>query len=298
MVTREELSAFYKIIKASETDIEMIGPPNPRDVMHSSTKHVLERMQQVQPEVLKFFEPAATKLMKSGDGAQVLAAALASLSGFAKVPKPRSLLTQEEGKVTLRFLARPGRINGIGGIMNVMTELLGQQSAGRALGQSESIKDEATQMTGILVEMPSMMAMQVLEKASEKNSSLSGIRVDRPKALTLDQIMKHCPPDSSSSKGGRGGRGRGGRGRSDGRGRGGSFRSRDRADSPFDRRFDRDSSPFGRRFDRDNDRYSDYSDRRGGYSDRRGSSSRRSFDGYKSQSRRFYSNRGSRDDFW
>jgi len=281
MVTKDELHVFNKIVRDSKTAIEMIGPPHPRDVMQASTKHVLDKIKDVQPEVLKFFEPAATKLVAAGNGTQVLAAALASMSGFVKVPRPRSLLTQNEGMVTLRFLARPGRITTIETILTILTDLLDQPGIDRHLGQHENVRDDATQMTGLMVDVPSSMAMQVLESASNKSPKLKGVRVDRPKALTLEQLMAQNPPQRGNSSNGRGrsnrggfnsGRGgfRGNRSRSEGR-----FRSDDREFGRFDRRDRFDDGP--KRFGKD-------------FSGNRGNRRSNSFDSYRGRgNRRSYS---------
>ena len=59
-------------------------------------------------QVIEFFIPAAEKLLSSGAPSLLLAAALASMSGFTRVPQPRSMLTYEEGYVTLRIMGAPG----------------------------------------------------------------------------------------------------------------------------------------------------------------------------------------------
>ena len=58
--------------------------------------------------MIDFFVPAAEKLLSSEQPSRVLAAALASMSGFRRVPQPRSLLTYEEGLVTLRLVGAAG----------------------------------------------------------------------------------------------------------------------------------------------------------------------------------------------
>jgi hypothetical protein len=63
---------------------------------------------QVDASVIDFFIPAAERLLSSEQPSRVLAAALAALGGFRRAPQPRSLLTYEEGMVTLRLLGTPG----------------------------------------------------------------------------------------------------------------------------------------------------------------------------------------------
>lgn len=62
---------------------------------------------------------------------QVLAAALASMSGFQKVPRPKSLLTQEEGLVSLRIQAKSGRLETTGHVMRVVGDLAGEDATKR-----------------------------------------------------------------------------------------------------------------------------------------------------------------------
>ncbi len=67
--------------------------------------------------------PAAERLMASEQPSRVLAAALAAMSGFRKPPRPRSLLTYDEGIVTLRLLEAKapslGKIDGWNSLIKV-----------------------------------------------------------------------------------------------------------------------------------------------------------------------------------
>ena len=63
------------------------------------------RLDQVSPEVLEFFQPAAQLVMSSADPLGAMAAALATLSGITKRPQPRSLLTQVRSSPTKSFQA-------------------------------------------------------------------------------------------------------------------------------------------------------------------------------------------------
>lgn len=71
MFTKPEGRDIQRVMKETHTKIDMIGPPAPREVMQASTKSVLSRMSSVQPEVVKFFSPAAEKLISAGNGEQV-----------------------------------------------------------------------------------------------------------------------------------------------------------------------------------------------------------------------------------
>jgi hypothetical protein len=79
------------------------------DLMTTASRNVLVKLDKVDAQVVDFFVPAAERLLSTGTPInRVLAAALASLSGFRHVPQPRSLMTYEEGMDTLKLMGRPG----------------------------------------------------------------------------------------------------------------------------------------------------------------------------------------------
>lgn len=61
---------------------EVIGAPTPADVMASASRTVLSKLDRVEADVIDFFMPAASRLLQSPQPERVLAAALASMSGF------------------------------------------------------------------------------------------------------------------------------------------------------------------------------------------------------------------------
>lgn len=76
-------------------NLEMVGAPEPAQLMQASVKQALRRLDKVDPEVKAFFLPSAAKTVAAGaDPIDALAAALGCLSGLTEVPKDRSLLTQ------------------------------------------------------------------------------------------------------------------------------------------------------------------------------------------------------------
>eukprot|EP00803_Ostreobium_quekettii_P002697 evm.model.scf_840.6 EVM.evm.TU.scf_840.6 scf_840:56436-62199(-) len=211
MFARPEGRDVQRVLKETHTKMELIGPPPPREVMQASTKSVLTRMSSVEPEVVKFFGPAAEKLLTSGDAQQVLAAALASMSGFDKVPRPRSLLTQEEGLVTLRVSAKHGRIRSTSHVMRVFGQILGDQDS-RKVGRIELVMDNETNKEGALVDLPADLAISFLQKAAENadDGASKGLVFDRPKSLPMSACMPNRDYYDDGNR--RQGRGRGGRG--------------------------------------------------------------------------------------
>ena len=70
-------------------NLEIMGPPGPKEVMESSAKQVLRRLDNVDEDVKAFFMPAAEAVMATSDPKDAMCAALAALSGLLDVPKPR-----------------------------------------------------------------------------------------------------------------------------------------------------------------------------------------------------------------
>lgn len=110
------------------------------------------------------------------------------MSGFQKVPKPKSILTQEEGMVTIRALGRPGRINSRNNVMVILNDVMGEIATSRA-GSIELISDDDSQMTGALIDLPVDIAVQFLQTAAQPNNKISGLVFDRPPHLTLSQCL-------------------------------------------------------------------------------------------------------------
>ena len=75
-------------------NLQIVGPPQPEELMQASVRQVLRRLDKVDPGMRDFFMTAAKTVCEGTDPAAALAAALASLSGISSVPKSRSLLTQ------------------------------------------------------------------------------------------------------------------------------------------------------------------------------------------------------------
>lgn len=106
LFTEKEVRSLGTILRQCKVDnAELVGAPEPRDTLGRAAKSVLGQLDKVDGEVIDWFVPAAEKLLSSDQPTRVMAAALAALSGFRAVPKPRSLLTYEEGMMTLRLMA-------------------------------------------------------------------------------------------------------------------------------------------------------------------------------------------------
>lgn len=118
LFTDKEVRTLGTILHQTKVEnAELVGAPEPREVLTSAAKSVLGQLDKVEPGVIDFFIPAAEKLLSSDQPSRVLAAALAALGGFRAAPKPRSLLTYEEDMMTLRLMGKAGDIDGFRSLM-------------------------------------------------------------------------------------------------------------------------------------------------------------------------------------
>lgn len=109
LFTDREVRSVGQILKSTKVEnAELIGSPEPTEVMTHCSRSVLTQLDKVDGGVIEFFVPAAEKLLASPQPTRVLAAALAALAGFRRVPQSRSLLTYEEGAVSIRIMGPPG----------------------------------------------------------------------------------------------------------------------------------------------------------------------------------------------
>eukprot|EP00246_Nothoceros_aenigmaticus_P002737 TRINITY_DN1359_c0_g1_i1.p1 TRINITY_DN1359_c0_g1~~TRINITY_DN1359_c0_g1_i1.p1 ORF type:complete len:840 (-),score=165.06 TRINITY_DN1359_c0_g1_i1:389-2908(-) len=105
-------SQQQRTLRTIEHDVgckfQYISAPTPYEVLKSSSDQAAEAISKVHPELKNVFMDTAERLLAE-QGAGAFAAAIAHMSGYTQPPPPRSLLTYEEGKVTLR-LARMGQM--------------------------------------------------------------------------------------------------------------------------------------------------------------------------------------------
>ncbi|XP_039029290.1 DEAD-box ATP-dependent RNA helicase 3, chloroplastic-like [Hibiscus syriacus] len=96
-----------RTVKTLERDagcrFEFINPPSMEEVLESSADQIIATLNGVHPESIKFFTPTAERIIEE-QGTSALAAAIAHLSGFSHPPSSRSLITHEQGFVTLQLI--------------------------------------------------------------------------------------------------------------------------------------------------------------------------------------------------
>jgi ATP-dependent RNA helicase DDX21 len=99
---REEFM-IRRLSKETGATFERASPPSVAAVMEAAGKMAVKALSAVDPLLLPFFQLQAQELIASRGGPEALAAALALVSGHTEPPTSRSMLTGEEGVVTLRM---------------------------------------------------------------------------------------------------------------------------------------------------------------------------------------------------
>lgn len=252
----EAKSLGYLLRNTKATAGEIVGAPNAVDVMTAASKNVLTRLDKVEQDVIDFFVPAAERLLASGQPERVLAAALASMSGFRNVPAPRSLLNSAEGMVTFRIMGPPGRVDGFGTLQRELSRIMLKGGSTRELGRNEigriRILEDAGK-EGVAFDIAAARANELLALAPA--AAKLGLELDRPRSLPLDlaelTLGRSGGGRPAPRAGGYGGGDRRGDRRGGSGGYGGGYGSR--------------SGSYG---DRDASRSGSYGGGRGGYSSR------------------------------
>ncbi len=230
MYTGREIGYFKRILRETETsDVTVITPPTPSQVVEAAAKQVMYRLDGVDDEVRAYFTPVARMVLESTDPQVAMERALAALSGITGVPEPRSLLTMQAGFVTLQMMSAPGRIVKPGNVAAIVARLTGSSDAAGAVGKIRMINEN--DMAGAAFDVPKALALELQTRADELEQR--GVTLTVPTTLPAEEGLY----DSGRGRGGygdnefferrRGGGGRGGGGRGGGRGgdRGG-FRER------------------------------------------------------------------------
>lgn len=153
-----------RTVKSLERDVgchfEFISPPQVEEVLESSADQVVATLQGVHPESIQFFLPTAQKMIEE-QGTDALAAALAHLSGFSQPPSARSLISHEQGWVTLQLAREPGLSRGFFSARSVMGFLSDvYPAAADEIGKIHLIADERVQ--GAVFDLPEEIAKSLL----------------------------------------------------------------------------------------------------------------------------------------
>ncbi|CAH2044477.1 unnamed protein product, partial [Thlaspi arvense] len=212
-----------RTVRSLERDVgcrfEFISPPTVGDLLEASADQLVATLNGVHPESIKFFSATAQKLFEE-KGTDALAAALAHLSGFSQPPSSRSLLSHEQGWVTLQLIRDPTNSRGFLSARSV-TGFLSDvyRPAADQVGKIFLIADDRVQ--GAVFDLPEDIAKELLEKEVPEGNSLSMIaklpplQDDGPSSDNYGRFSsRDRMPRGGGSRGSRSG-GRGGSSRRD-----------------------------------------------------------------------------------
>ncbi|XP_022862006.1 DEAD-box ATP-dependent RNA helicase 3, chloroplastic-like [Olea europaea var. sylvestris] len=170
-------SSQRRTVKSLERDVgckfEFISPPSVQEVLESSAEQVVATLSGVHPESVEYFTPTAQKLMEQ-EGLNALAAALATLSGFSQPPSSRSLISHEQGLVTLQLTRETGYSRGFLSARSVTGFLSDVYSAAAdEVGKLHIIADEKLQ--GAVFDLPEEIAKELLNRELPPGNTMSKI---------------------------------------------------------------------------------------------------------------------------
>uniref|UniRef100_A0A0D9W0Y0 RNA helicase n=1 Tax=Leersia perrieri TaxID=77586 RepID=A0A0D9W0Y0_9ORYZ len=165
-----------RTVKSLERDVgcrfEFISPPGIEEVLESSAEHVIATLRGVHTESIQYFIPAAERLTEEL-GPNALASALAHLSGFSQPPSSRSLISHEQGWVTLQLIREPGY--------------------GRGFFSPRSV-------TGFLSDVSSAAADEVGKIYLTADEKVQGAVFDLPEEIAKDLLSMELPPGNTITK--------------------------------------------------------------------------------------------------
>lgn len=170
-------SSQRRTVRTLERDVgcrfDFISPPSVDKVLDSSAEQVVATLSLVHPKCVEFFTPTAQKLIDEL-GTSALAAAIAQLSGFSQPPSSRSLLTHEQGWVTLQLTRESWSSRGFFSARNV-TGFLSDicSAAADEIGKILIIADEMVQ--GAVFDLPEAIAKDLLNQEIPPGNTISRI---------------------------------------------------------------------------------------------------------------------------
>ncbi|XP_027348827.1 DEAD-box ATP-dependent RNA helicase 3, chloroplastic isoform X2 [Abrus precatorius] len=241
-------SSQRRTVRSLERDVgckfEFVSPPAMEEVLGASAEQVVSTLGAVHPESVAFFTPTAQKLIEE-QGTSALAAALAQLSGFSRPPSSRSLITHEQGWITLQLTRDSDNTTRRYFSARSVTGFLSDvySAAADEVGKIHLIADERVQ--GAVFDLPEEIAKELLNRDIPPGNTIS-------KITKLPPLQDDGPPSDFYGK----------------------FSDRDRSNRRGSGSRDRRSFKTSRGWGRDQDSDDEFGDqfRRGGRNSKTGNS--------------------------
>ncbi|CAG8717887.1 9962_t:CDS:2, partial [Racocetra persica] len=99
----QEESRILNIQRCIGVTFQIVGPPQPQDIIAATANDAVKNLEAVESNVLPYFYSTAKELIESQGAISALSAALAYMSGYSGGIKKRSLMSADEGYTTLLF---------------------------------------------------------------------------------------------------------------------------------------------------------------------------------------------------
>jgi ATP-dependent RNA helicase DDX21 len=200
--TEREEWMLRRLGKETGATFERLSPPSATDVMDASARTAVEALSTVDAALLPFFQKTADALIAERGASAALAAALAVVSGHSEPPAPRSMLTGEEGIITLsmrRSSTKGPAVRAVRDVMRILQRIPLKGSATPADGVGKIRMQDATAAAGeaAVMDLPPATAAALIAMGD-----LDGIVFE---ALTTLPKLQQEEVSESRGYGGRGG---------------------------------------------------------------------------------------------
>jgi len=195
-----------RIERHSKIKFEVLPPPSQEDILKAVARDVTEDLARVERKATETFRAAAEDILKEADPVEILASALAVMSGYTQKVSKRGLLTGTDHNTTIQMLS--DRPMNVPYACSVLRNNLGQDIF--------SVCKDITQLaetSGVVFDVHETREQEVL------NTPMRGFELSAITTLP-PTIAREQRPGGRGGFGGRGGGGYGGRG-GDGGGGGG-----------------------------------------------------------------------------
>ncbi|CAN0044441.1 unnamed protein product, partial [Phaeothamnion confervicola] len=106
LYTPKHRGALKEVEKQTGNVFEWRGAPQPADVIAASAEAAAEEIAAVPAEVVPLYEAAASRLIEERGALAALCGALACITGHKAPKQARSMLSNSEGFVTMRFTSQ------------------------------------------------------------------------------------------------------------------------------------------------------------------------------------------------
>jgi GUCT (NUC152) domain len=163
------------VCRDTKADIHLVPPPSPQELIAASAGNIEKSMARTSPTVAAQFADTAQRVLDAGAAesstpTQILALAMATMSGYTELPAERSILGQAEGSVTLG-ITTPGAkgFPSAGALLGSLRRITNDKVAG-AIGKVELFDDPDDAGVEAAFDIPRNFAEEIMAAARENGA--------------------------------------------------------------------------------------------------------------------------------